>query len=91
MRVIGKILSGLGVLCYCVFGIWGFFLSLGIVHEVVGFWGFAIAFVLFPVTFAAAPWYALFHWGTWFPLAVSYGGFIVALILTGIGSSLSGE
>jgi hypothetical protein len=91
MHVIGKLISGLGTICYVVFGIWGFLLSLSIVHEVVGFWGFVLAFVVFPVTFVAAPWYALFHWGTWFPLLVSYGGFILAVILNAIGSSLSGE
>lgn len=91
MRMIGKFISGLGMICYCVFGIWGFILSLAIVHEAVGFWGFLIAFVVLPVTFVAAPWYALFHSGTWFPLLVTYGGFILATILNAIGSSLSGD
>jgi hypothetical protein len=91
MRVLGKLISGLGTTCYVVFGVWGLLLSFSIVHEIVGFWGFVIAVVVLPVTFAAAPWYALFHWGTWFPLLVSYGGFILAAILSGIGSSLSGD
>jgi hypothetical protein len=89
MRVIGKLFSGLGGICFCVFGIWAIFLSLSIVHEVTGFWGFVIAFTLFPITLVAAPWYALFHWGTWFPLAISYGGFILASVLKSIGGSLS--
>jgi hypothetical protein len=79
------------MVCYCVFGIWGFVLSLGIVHEAVGFWGFVIAFVVLPVTFIAAPWYALFHFGTWFPVLVTYGGFILSGILNAIGSALSGD
>jgi hypothetical protein len=89
MRGIGKLFAVLGMLCYFVFGIWGFFLSLAIVHESVGFWGFVVAFVVFPVTFVAAPWYALFHWGTWLPLLVSYGGVILAGILQAIGGALS--
>ena len=67
MRVLGKLLSGLGVICYCVCGILTLFMSLSIVHEVTGFWGFVVAFVLLPVTLLAAPWYALIHWGTSFP------------------------
>lgn len=89
MRVIGKVLSGLSVICYGVFGIWALFLSLSIVHEVAGFWGFVIAFVLLPVTVGVAPWYALFHWGTWYPLTVTYGGFIAASILMSIGDSVN--
>ncbi|HTA22512.1 MAG TPA: hypothetical protein VK763_03180 [Terriglobales bacterium] len=89
MPLIGKILSGLGGLCYVVFGLGGFILSLAIVNQVTNFWGFAIAFFLFPVTFAAAPWYALVHWGTWIPLAVNYGGLIGSGILRGIGKRLN--
>ncbi len=89
MRVIGSIFSGLGGICYIVFGIWGLFISLAIVHESTGFFGFVVAFALFPITFAAAPWYALFHWGTWFPLAVNYGGVIGSGILRAIGHRLN--
>lgn len=89
--MIGKVISGLGTVCYCVFGVWGFILSLAIVNQAVGFWGFVAAFVLFPVTFVAAPWYALFHWGTWFPLEVSYGGFIAASILMSVGGFLNAD
>jgi hypothetical protein len=91
MRVIGRLFSVLGIVCYFFFGIWGFILALAIVYAAVGFWGFVIAFLLFPVTLIAAPWYALFHYGTWFPLVISYGGPIVAGILHSIGSSLSGD
>jgi hypothetical protein len=89
MRVIGKFVSGLGIICYCIFGLWGLILSLSIVNEAAGFWGFVVAFVLLPVTLAAAPWYALVHWGTWFPLLITYGGFILALVLQSIGGTLS--
>ena len=91
MRVIGNLISGLGMICYVVFGIWGFFLSLAIVHQSVGFWGFVIAFLALPITFVAAPWYALFHYGTWFPLMVNYGGLVLAGILSAIGGALSGD
>jgi hypothetical protein len=91
VRIIGKVFSGLGLLCYFVFGIWGFFLSLSIVHESAGFFGFVVAFALFPITFAAAPWYALFHWGTWFPLWVNYGGMIGSGLLRIVGNSLNPE
>ena len=68
----------------------GFLISLGIVHAVTtNFWVFALAFFLFPVTIAAAPWYALFYWGTWIPLAVTYGGFIASVVLRAIGHRLN--
>jgi hypothetical protein len=89
MRLIGIIFSGLGGLCYFVFGLWGLILSLAIVNQATNFWGFVIAFVFIPVTFVAAPWYALFHWGTWIPLAVNYGGLIGSGVIRGIGKWLN--
>jgi hypothetical protein len=83
-----RIATGLGTGCYVVSGIVGFIVSMSIVSKVTGFWGFAIAFALFPITFVAAPWYALFHWGTWIPVAINYGGMISAWVLGWIGETL---
>ena len=75
---------------YVVAGLWGFFLCLGIVVQNLGFIGGAIAFVLFPVTLAFAPWYEALAHSNWFPLLLVYGGGIGASILYGIGSSIDG-
>jgi hypothetical protein len=88
-RWAGRIATVLGTVCYVVCGILGFIVSLAIVSQSTGFWGFVIAFALFPVTFVAAPWYALFHWGTWIPLLINYGGFASAWLLRLIGEMLN--
>ena len=88
MRWLGKFASILGAICYVVFGILGFLVSLYIVHESTGFFGFVVAFALFPITFIAAPWYALYHWGTWIPVLINYGGMITAGVLRTIGEAL---
>jgi len=73
---------------YIVAGLWGFIICLGIVADALGFVGTVIAFVLFPVTFAAAPWYAALAYGNWFPLILVYGGGIGASVLYGIGAAI---
>jgi hypothetical protein len=74
-----------------VCGPWGLFLDLAIVHRAAGFLGVVVGSVLFPVTFAVAPWYAGVAWGYWFPLLISYGGAIVTTLLVGLGSVIAGE
>ena len=87
-RRVGQILTISGAICYWVFGLLGVIVSLGIVSQVTGFWGFVLAFVFFPVTFVAAPWYALFHWGTWTPVLITYGGILLSWALRFIGGML---
>ena len=70
---------------WIVSGIWGFLLSLAVVNQAAGFWGVVIGFLFFPITFAAAPWYAVVAWGNWFPLIISYGGFGVGNLLMVLG------
>lgn len=85
---LGKSLRGLGMAAYWIFGIIGSILSLAVVEAAAGFWGFVIAFVVFPVTFTAAPWYALVKWGNPWPLVFSYGGIIVAWIFVSVGTGV---
>jgi hypothetical protein len=72
-------------------GLASFILDLRIIEQAAGFWGLVTAFFLGPVTFLAAPWYAGFHWGYWFPLILGYGSGIGGSALVGIGSALSKE
>ena len=89
---LGESLSILGTIFWWLCSIAGFFLSLAIVHEVTpNFFVFAIAFVFFPLTFAVAPFYALFHWGNWIPLAINYGGLIGSAILRAVGNRLNSD
>ena len=91
MLALGGLLIVLGWIVFIVSGFWGFFLCLAVVSKVTGFWGLVAALFLIPVTFAAAPLYAGFAWGDWFPFVMSYGGSIAAFILIGIGGAMSGK
>jgi len=73
---------------YFVSGVWGMFISLGIVIDNLGFIGGVIAFALFPITLAFAPWYAALADGNWFPLILIYGGLAVATALIAIGMAI---
>ena len=66
MRLIGAIGAMLS-------GMVGFLLCLGVLGQHLGFWGWVVAFLILPVTLAAAPWYAGFVDGDWLPLFVLYG------------------
>ncbi len=89
--IIGGIFKVIAVIVYVGFGLWGLIITLAIVNQAAGFWGVVIGFFIFPVTLAAAPWYALVAWGTWFPLVVVYGGGISATILFVLASVISGD
>ena len=66
-------------------------MSLRIIHDVTGFWGAAVAFLLFPITFAIVPWYAGFALGSWILLLVSYGGGFFFQLVHMLGNHLAGE
>ena len=87
--IFGGIFKVLGYIVAVIFGLWGFIIELTILCQVAGFGGVVIGFMLFPVMFLAAPWYALVAWGNWFPLLIVYGGGILAAVLFGIGSAIA--
>ena len=87
----GAIFKIPGFIVYFVAGLWGFFISLGIVVDHLGFIGGAIAFLLAPVTLAFAPWYEAIANSNWFPVMLVYGGGIGATILVAIGSAIDGD
>jgi hypothetical protein len=91
IRVLGNIFefSAFGV--FAIAGIWGYFLCLWIITTATGFWGLVASLFLTPITFFAAPFYAGFAWGNWFPLSLEYGGGITAAILFGIGKAIRRE
>ena len=91
MNKFGKLILGVGIFTWIATGIWGFFLCLGIITKAAGFFGLIAAIIISPITFFAAPLYAGFTSGDWFPLTLNYGGGLAALALIGIGNKLSGE
>ena len=91
MSALGNVIKVVGYIVFAVTGLWGFFICLAIISTAAGFWGIVAALILGPVTFIAAPLYAGFEWGNWFPFVLNYGGGIVSAILVGIGSKLSGD
>ncbi|WP_156824696.1 hypothetical protein [Thioalkalivibrio sp. ALJ15] len=80
-----------GFIIMMVAGLWGFFVSLGIVVDNLGFIGGMIAFFLFPLTLAFAPWYEAIANSNWFPVLLVYGGGLSAMALVGIGAAIDGE
>ena len=91
MIILGNIVKVVGWIVLSVAGLWGFFLCLAIISKAAGFWGIVVALSIGPVTFVAAPLYAGFAWGDWFPLVLNYGGVIVAVILISIGEAMSSD
>lgn len=91
MNGIGNLLRGVGMFVLIIAGIWGFFLCLAIISHAAGFWGLLAAIFLGPVTFIAAPLYAGFEHGDWFPLALNYGGSLVGIALVAIGNAMSND
>lgn len=90
-NILGGILKVLGGIAFAIFGLWGLIIELAIINQVAGFWGVVIGFILLPVMFVVAPWYALVEWGNWFPLLIVYGGGILAATLFGIGSAIASD
>jgi len=91
MKAVGSLLKGVGMVVWFIAGIWGFFLCLGIISHAAGFWGIVAGLFIAPLTFVAAPLYAGFEHGDWFPLILNYGGSVAGLVLMGIGGAMSDD
>jgi len=87
----GLIFKILALVIYCVAGLWGFFVSLGIVVDHLGPVVGAAAVILAPVTLGFAPWYAALANSDWFLVILVYGGAILATTLYFIGSAIDDE
>lgn len=88
-HILSGIFCALGYLGYIfIFGLYGLYVSMTIVHYVAGFWGVVIGFTILPATFFAAPFYALIAWGEWYPILVICGSFAVSYVLFAIGELL---
>lgn len=82
----GSIFKVPGYIVYFLGGIWGLFISLGIIKAKLGFIAAMIGFFIFPIALYIAPLYAGFADGNWAPATVIYGSGIVAMVLIFIGT-----
>ena len=89
--LLSTIITILLYLTYFLTGISALFINLGIVNEVAGFWGLVIGLFIFPIVLVVAPFYAFFEFNDLFPLIITYGGTIVAIILNIIHRVVVGE
>jgi hypothetical protein len=62
----------------------GLIASLFAVYEVAGGWGVLLGLLLFPLTFAYLPFYALLADGSWNLLLLNYGSIAVSWLLLSI-------
>lgn len=85
MDALGGLLKSVGMLVWFAAGVWGGVLCLRISFDVAGFWGLVAGFLLPPITALAAPVYAGFAHGNWFPLIVIYAGSTVGAALVAVG------
>lgn len=74
-----RIVSAVGLAVAVSVASWALFLDLAILYETHGLWSGVAGLVLAPVTFLVVPWYAWLALDNWLPLAVGYGGAIVAI------------
>ncbi len=81
--LLGRLVGGCSALGYLGFGLISIVLNMWVVLEATdaNFFVLVLAFIFFPATMIAAPWYALLVWGNLIPLIVTYGGFIVMAVL----------
>ncbi len=86
-RALGGAFRRLAQIVVGIAMLWGFIIQIAIVNKAAGFWGVVIAFLLLPLAFTVAPWYALVAWGDLFPLVSVYGLLILAGILYWLGSA----
>ncbi len=88
---VAYVFMGSGVLVMFVGGFWGLILSLRVLVEVGGFWLALAGFILFPVLFAFAPFYAGVALNDWTLLKVSYGTMAIVAVSFMIGAKVMGK
>lgn len=74
------------IIIYVLGGIWGLFITLGIIYDSFGFFGALIAFLIFPIALYVAPLYVGIVDGNWLPSIVCYGSGIIAIVMLFIGT-----
>lgn len=91
MLAIGSALQKAGFFFLTLSGIWGFGLSLWVIHDFSGLTGVLISIFIAPIAFFLAPIYAGFWLDDWIPAAVSFLMPAASWALVFAGASIQGE
>ncbi len=91
LKIFGTLITGIGFIVIIISGLWSIYLVFKVAFIIGGPLGILIGVAVGPVLFFAAPIYAWFQWGDLSIVIIEYGGLLLGLVLTGIGSILSGE
>jgi hypothetical protein len=83
-----KFIRNLGIFIALVGVLLGLALSIFVAKEIAGGWGVLLGILIFPLTFAYLPLYALFFYGNWSLLLVNYGSVAVGWILLSIANNM---
>jgi hypothetical protein len=83
-----KLMRGLGIIITIAGVLLGLALSISVAYEIAGGWGVVVGILIFPVTFAYLPLYALFFYGSWNLLLINYGSVAMGWILLSIAENM---
>jgi hypothetical protein len=83
-----KFIRALGIFIAIAGVLLGLALSIFVTHEIAGGWGVVLGILIFPLTFAYLPLYALFFYGSWNLLLVNYGFVAVGWILLSVAENM---
>jgi hypothetical protein len=83
-----KLMRGLGIIISIAGALLGLALSISVAYEIAGGWGLVLGILIFPLTFAYFPLYALFFYGSWNLLLINYGSVAAGWILLSIAEKM---
>jgi hypothetical protein len=87
LEMLAKMFAGPLAFVYWIVGLWGFFLSLQVLHGLWGILGVIAGLVIAPVSYFFAPLYAGFAEGYWLPAIVSYAPVVLMTIVSTAASA----
>jgi len=86
LKILGNLLKIIGGILYIGGPLIAIWLTLKLITNVFGFMGIIIFIITAPVAILVAPVYAFFAYGDLSILIYEYGGFILGMLLAGLGS-----
>lgn len=83
-----KLIRNLGIFIALAGVLVGLALSIFVANQIAGGWGVLLSILIFPLTFAYLPLYALFFYGNWSLLLVNYGSVVIGWILLSVAENM---